>query len=618
MRRSPVVAAITLLVVTTLGLTVSSSAWAGPLYSTSFEGTVGSLPDDWRVLAGETGDPGWRMDPFGEYRYSGTGNAVSDFTGTFSNGQPGSSMSNGTVRAHFRKSTGNLTGLAARIQDAGNLYHARLYGSTNSLELYRIGGTGGTSKLDSADVSGYDIGETWMIEMTLMETHITARLFDQFGAAVASVSASDGSFASGTAGVRGSNPSAWEDFTIDAPANLDVDVGLDPAAGNDNDVQAGFQSFVESNVGGGTGGYASGAKEQWFDSDLGNDNRVLVNLAGNNPTTGRMGFRDRGNTSGALDDLAEDFVFNLDGTRLNLTLGSLKPGKYDITTYHHDLQTSISGTLDTSVDDARGSGQPKTSGVAITNGSATPGIGSTRFSFYSDGVNPVVVHIDQNTANLALLNGFALSPAVESLRVDFALAGSANDVQDGFVDFSSPGDSGNVQKGFSSSLGVNGTVTVGLAAPDNTLQWRDRGDSTAAELADVAEDFVFDWDWIELTLEGLVPSTYLLTTYHQDLIHVASPLDIDVWDGGGDGRRAVSGLVQTVSGSGNPALASFLIFSDGSPVTIRFTDLGTGTNPIARLNGFALTAVVPEPSTFALAVLGLCGLALVARRRRKR
>ena len=353
-----------------------------------------------------------------------------------------------------------------------------------------------------------------------------------------------------------------------------------------------------------------------MDSQLGNENRVRVEVA-SAASGGRMGFRDRGNTTGALADLAEDFVFNLDGTRLNLTLGSLKPGRYDITTYHHDLTTSISGTLDTGVDDARGSEQPRTSGVAITNGSADPGIGSTSFSFFSDGVNPVVVHVDENTANLALLNGFALSPAAESLRVDFALAGSANDVQDGFVDFSRGATTtGGQTEVYSSSLGSDGTVTVRVAAQDNSLQWRDRGNSGAAELADVAEDFVFDPTWVELTLEGLAPSTYLMTSYHHDLTHVASPLDIDVWDDGGDGRRAVSGLVQMVSSSGNPALATFLIFSDGSPVTIRFTDLGTG-DAIARLNGFSLTAVVPEPSALVLAGLGLCGLVLVGARRRR-
>lgn len=586
-------------------LLTASPLWAGPLYSASFDGTVGTQPTDWVPLVGTTGAPGWQISPSGEYRFDETAiNGLSHFTGTFTSGQLGSSFADGTVEAHFRKSSGGYTGLAARILNASNFYHARLIG--DNLQIYRFVGGSASQLGPSVSAAGYDSGETWKITMALVGTTITATVFDQSGSQVASLTRQDSSFSSGTVGVRGGAPSAWEDFLVAAPAVLNVDISL-----TGGDVQEGFQSFVETND---LGSYSSSPKTLWMDSQLGNENRVRVELA--SAGGGRMGFRDRGDVTHALGDLAEDFVFNLDGTRLNLTLGSLKPGKYDITTYHHDLTTSISGTLDTSVDDARGSGQPRTSGAAITNGATPSAVGSTSFSFYSDGVNPVVVHIDEATANLALLNGFALRPAVDSLRVDFALAGTANDVQDGFVGFSRDlTTTGQQTEVYSSSLGSNGTVTVRAAAQDGTLQWRDRGDSGAAELADVAEDFVFDQDWIELTLEGLAPSAYLMTTYHHDTTHVGSLLNIDVWDDLGDGRRAVSGLVQTVSSGGNPDLATFLIYSDGSPVTIRFTDLGTGTDPIARLNGFALTAVVPEPSALALAGLGLCGFMLFGARR---
>lgn len=582
-------------------LVAGSPLLAGPLYSTSFNGAVNSQPADWVILAGPEGNPGWRIDPDGEYRFDVPSvNALSHYTGQFTNGQAGDSFTDGTVTAAFRKS-GSFVGLAARVQDASKFYHARLH--NNNLEIYRFGGSGGTDLLASTSAADYASTESWTISMTLLGTTINASLYDQNGDFVATASATDANFSSGTVGVRGNDAAVWEDYLVTAPANLNVDIGLSVTG---NQVQTDFQSFAGVND---SGSNSTSPKSVSFTSDLGNANRVRVEVAA--PQSGHLiGFRDRADVTHELGDLAEDFVYNVDGSRLNLTLGSLLPGYYEMTTYHHDTMGDINGRLDLSVSDARGSGRVEAQGVAITGGGAPTTIGGAKVSFHSDGVNPVVLHVDWDTANLALLNGFQLTPAAESLRVDFGATGQ--DVQNGFMAFTQ-----NTSKTYASSLGASGSVTVGLAGAGNSLTWRNRVASTAPELPDVAEDFVFNTDYLELTLTGLATDPYFMTTYHHDLTHVQSDLEITVWDAAGEGRVVEPKLRQTVSTSNDPALTSFAIYADEDPVTIRFTNLGRGivTDSIVRLNGFSIT-LVPEPGTALLACMGLLGLLLVARRRR--
>ncbi|MDY0167388.1 MAG: hypothetical protein RBS80_12640 [Thermoguttaceae bacterium] len=573
-----------------------------PLYSTSFHGTVGELPEDWGVLLGDVGNPGWRISADGEYRFDASGTGLSHYTGSFANGQPGNAFADGTIETTFRRGGTNVVGVVARMQDSDNYYHARLY--QDDLQIYRFR-AGAATLLGSVEASGYTAGQSWTLSMTLLGTTISASVFDQFGSQVASLSRSDAEFASGTVGVRGTAVSVWEDFLVNAPVDLNVDIGLQGAGS----VQAGFQSLAETNN---SGSYSTSPKAKWLDSQLGNANRVNVELASGGG--GRMGFRQRSDVTHAMGDLAEDFVFNLDGDRLNLTLGSLLPGYYEMTTYHHDSDNYITGTLDVSVSDARSSGRSVVQGVTVTNGTTPAAIGSTTFSFHSDGVHPTVIHVDANTVMHALLNGFQLAPAAESLRVDFGLNGQ--DVQNGFSAFSRAiSTTGQQSETFTSGLGADGSVTVRVAGDNNSLSWRDRGSSTAPNLPDVAEDFVFNLTWLELTLEGLAPNTYLLTTYHHDLSHVGSPLDIEVWDVAGDGRTVVSELWQTASQpAADPALATFLIHAGDDPVRIRFTNLYEGTAPpIARLNAFSIT-LIPEPNALLLGCMGLLSLLLVRRR----
>lgn len=219
----------TLLCVLVVGLLVlagrGTGVVAGPvtggqtLYATSFDRAVhdlngDDLPDDWRLLAGNAGTPGWRISPDGEYRTDQVNtNALSDYTGLLSTGVAGTSLTDFVVSSSFRKS-GNFTGLAVRVQSNASFYHARLIG--NNLEIYRFGGAG-TASLGSVAVPAgkeYQTGETWNISMTVFGDHISAKLIDNSGDVVAELKRTDTSHTVGSAGVRGGATSVWEDFSI--------------------------------------------------------------------------------------------------------------------------------------------------------------------------------------------------------------------------------------------------------------------------------------------------------------------------------------------------------------------------------------------------------------------
>ena len=412
------------------------------------------------------------------------------------------------------------------------------------------------------------------------------------------------------------------EVTDSPPAALKVDIGAQ--SGASNDVQAGFQSFAMINSNGSaTSGSTASPQEHWFFTEVGNAGSVRVNISNpSNPTDG-LSFRDRGDVSHPLGDLAEDFVFNNAGSgkRLDLTLGSLKPGRYTVTTYLHDLQGALGGgTVDVRVTDAMSGERLTVADVVHSAGAGPTAVASATFSVLADGVNPVVVHLDEDSAQIVTLNGFEAA-AEDALLVDFGRStgdemGLTHDVQNGFVAFArSSSGTGAQTQSFSTSLGAGGSlsVTVDAGGSDTSIDWRDRGDVINSELGDLAEDFVFDHDHIQLVLDDLKAGGYFITTYHHDR-HAGGwdPIDIAVTDAMGTARTVVEGLAVTQGTTGDPALATYYFASDGiNRVTIDFTTTGS---MIVPLNGFALT-YVPEPASMTL--FGLGGLALAMRRRRK-
>jgi|GEM_PF-1737967 len=220
-----------------------------------------------------------------------------------------------------------------------------------------------------------------------------------------------------------------------------------------------------------------------------------------------------------------------------------------------------------------------------------------------------------------------------------------------------------------SAFGTTVTVTPDWSnTTDNRVQQMiDRGagndnnwDNTAGDL-DLVTDWMGidtrtgsggngDWDgtngtptYLTLELGNLPAGEYDWKSYHHDTENVHGDFTVDIsTDGGLTWEALPDGLMTDSTSGGSPDsntfdpqgpwggpdadllpstyLANFL--ADGTnDVFLRFAPLSGGAvhRQIWGINGFTLTQVpaVPEPSTFALATLGLFGLATFIRRKKR-
>jgi hypothetical protein len=134
-------------------------------------------------------------------------------------------------------------------------------------------------------------------------------------------------------------------------------------------------------------------------------NGIDVTLAG----TGTQGLRDRGDVSGSLGDLAEDFFFATD--TITLTLDNLAAGNYSFTSWHHDASFTQSFlNIISSGTDALN--------FQATNGFNPNSIASGTVTFTSDGIGSDTIQFTtsskvRNGASAVILSGFS----VESVSV---------------------------------------------------------------------------------------------------------------------------------------------------------------------------------------------------------
>jgi hypothetical protein len=125
-------------------------------------------------------------------------------------------------------------------------------------------------------------------------------------------------------------------------------------------------------------------------------------------------WRQRGNKpSGDYPLVLWDAVKS--SSAFNLTFTDLKAGLYQITTFHHDGNTSdAKPTINITVSDALSSGRRVIEGLQQTWGPVGQTPATATFTFTSDGVGSVVIRlVDNNNAsnsswNEAFLNGFIL------------------------------------------------------------------------------------------------------------------------------------------------------------------------------------------------------------------
>ena len=415
----------------------------------------------------------------------------------------------------------------------------------------------------------------------------------------------------GGAGLEHNTLNGFELAPSTGPLRVDFGSALGDGGGPGG-TQAGFLAFEHD---------GTADKTLSFVSGLGTDTSVEVTVAG---TTH---WRDYAAVTGGphvgdnrlLSDMALRFA---DGT-MTLTLGDLKPGLYEITTYHHSTQFG-GGSFDMALTDAHVAGEPVFTNVPVTAGQTPSSISTQTLRFTSDGSPVVIDFLGGDPAYHLPLNGFELVSAAppEALAVDFGNSTGYQDgpagLQAGFYGFEAAEGGGNpaITRTYYSAFGQDGTVDVTVGG---YTHFRDYLPATG-DFADLsfllADNVLRNADGVmTLTLENLIEGWYDITTYHHTTRHDGTrTFDVLLDDAGPYDQLLFTGVGMSSNASAELSTLTFrFTVLDGSPVSIDFSTFG-GSGHFA-LDGFELAyTVIPEPATMALFGLG----ALLALRRRRR
>lgn len=418
-------------------------------------------------------------------------------------------------------------------------------------------------------------------------------------------------------------------------ARAAVIVDLDAA---DGPTQSGYTSWNPSHSDGG----ALNQSNAFADAALSTDGTVDVTMT----TAGSTYERNYAPVTGPLasqTNLLQDLVFfnnRLSGNNYyQVQLDDLKAGSYRFTAYHV-ATNALSG--DATVDVLL-NGSDTGMDVTLLNTSAPAQIRSSivDFTVASDN-DPITIRYANPTENHFGLNGFeldAVAPAPPSVKVDINGLGGPTAAGWTSWDPANPNNSA-LDTGvgtFPISFATDGTVDVRITTAGSTYERNYgvdhvTGTFSADTSAELWQDQYFFNNTagapLTITLDDLEAGDYALTLY--------SYLDDANTSGhSGDGTaiadvfiNGVDSGVDAVAYGGNDTAyaASFLesmatvidfnVAADDQTITLQFR------NPTANhfgLNGFELrsTAVIPEPSTLVLSVLGLLGLVGCGRRRRR-
>lgn len=405
---------------------------------------------------------------------------------------------------------------------------------------------------------------------------------------------------------------------------LKVDFGSSSAAGPR---QTGFHEFEAAE----NATFGNPPIVRSFDL-LGADGQAKVKI------NGYTHFRDYAAIAGgpfvAQSALLSDMVLrNANGT-MKLTLDDLAPGTYEITTYHHSTQFG-GGTLDIRLTDAAGYNQVVANGVPVTSGTTPSGISAQTFQFVVRGSSVIIDFLGGSTTLHSPLNGFELrlvepgKAVVKSqvLALDFnarSAAGPGN-TQAGFQEFVLPGASG----GTRSFGAIDVTLTPTGASTLDDRRRTEPTNSGAFTQQELLRDVVFasgagTADGLDVLIRGLAPlREYEVTLWSFDDENAGSRIS----DWSVNGSLAVNDYVfdgnsasATLAPASNDVFSFSFLATANAAGEILIGGRATGVgNPGVFLNALVLTRVeiVPEPSTLALASLGVVGLIVVGWRRRR-
>lgn len=196
---------------------------------------------------------------------------------------------------------------------------------------------------------------------------------------------------------------------------------------------------------------------------------------------------------------------------------------------------------------------------------------------------------------------------------------SPNQVQSGFFDFSVAGDSSLYNEdrrvfGLGTASRTFAGIEVQIRGTINGAVYRDFATEISHPMGDLLEDGVDVYGELFVTLKNVPTGLYSLQTWHHrtDTFNTAPMFDIfaDV----GNGEVLVADDVVGSVGS-SPAQFSTVNFvvqaTSGTDVQLRFV----GANTVF-LNGFEMTAAVPEPSAVWLAAAAMLAIGCTWLRRK--
>jgi len=407
-----------------------------------------------------------------------------------------------------------------------------------------------------------------------------------------------------------------------APADLLVDFTQGGVSGT---LQAGYEEFLH-NVDGG------GLVTKPFNNALGVGNNVDVSVAGN--THWRSFIPATGIFAGQSDLLRDGALCNNVCT-MNIGLAGLQDGLYNITMYHHTTQFGPSeralDLFDVQLTDGLVANSLVVAGVAESD-NGSPALSTTTVPFSVVGGSPVNIALVRavstagmhvTTAGFDLAAGSPPPPPPPSFKVDLGRNTNGDaPLQPGWEGFNHDGTAA-MTRSYANSFGIGDNIDVTVQSPF----WRDYPAITSGPFqsqTNLLSDLILINDAAQemtIRLENLEDGVYQITTYHH-ITQNSGVADFNIILADASGTNTVHTGLRSTGIDVNPTnptsistVDTLFAVSGGNAVTLTFDPTTAGH---AGVNAFELTRVIPEPSSFALAGLGLLGLVGFGWRRRVR
>lgn len=304
-------------------------------------------------------------------------------------------------------------------------------------------------------------------------------------------------------------------------------------------------------------------------------------------------------TSGSMefDNIALSGTGNLASTgTVTITVDGANEQTTENASLATDIPHSSNPTLVSATDDGDSSPITLTTATVTQAGDQITFDPGTDFDGLNVGETATVVVSYESEFALIDIQPDGARAASGSVSIDESLTGA--NLQNGF-DLAT----GTLTSNFGDEFTIAIDDTDASGADVGGIDWRDRGDSTAADpLVQVGEDLVKNNNGIiRVTLDNLPAGTYSVTSYHTDPgASQSEAIKVLVDNGNGSGfvDTGVTGDASVATGTNsltdatiNATAANFTITSDGTNPVILLFDGSAATDTEVPLNGLRLYMV---------------------------